>query len=255
MVSLRPSDAVEGGSLLDEADVFVKESKFVAYDFNGRSDKDRACLLWLLEDADGKEHPQYWSFGDIDRFAPSEDGDTLVAVGSAKQLTNSTNGVFMLTSVINAGFPEDRVTGSAGVFAGLYCHMRRVPQPKREGLAPQAGARELTVLVVDKIHNLPWEESKRGEVSSAPASASAPAAPNGGSAPASDEAKIRATEWVMELLSKGPTEKPTVSTKAFAAFMKDDDRNNVVRYASGPAIDDLVAAGVAKVDGETVSLV
>jgi len=160
--SLRPSDAIEGGGLLDNVDVMWKEVKFEMWDYNGTQAPSPALKV-LMEMEDETEAIQYFSCGAADAWAPSKDGTKLVPIGGAKGLSKSSNFMILLDSLIKADFPEDKIRDDCTVFEGLECHMVRVPAPKRPGLAP-AKARtdgrtyERTNFVVDVIHKLPWDK-------------------------------------------------------------------------------------------------
>lgn len=160
--SLRPSDAVEGGGLLDNVDVRWKEVLFEMWDYNGTQAASPALKV-VMEVEDGAEVTQYFSCGKAEDWTPSKDGRKLVPIGGARGLNKSSNFMILLDSMIKADFPEDKIGDDCSVFEGLEAHMVRVAAPKRPGLAPakaRADGRtyERTNLVVDVIHKLPWEK-------------------------------------------------------------------------------------------------
>jgi hypothetical protein len=156
-VSLKPSDQQQGG-ILDDMDVDLKSLTFVEYDYNGKADKPTLALLVVMGDSEGTDHDQYFSAGDLSRFQPSPDGKYAVAVAGAKGLSTTSNAALFLKSIVDQGFPEDRITHTVEPFEGANVHVVRVPQPKRSGLVQAEGERERTVLVVSKINRLPWEK-------------------------------------------------------------------------------------------------
>lgn len=165
--SLKPSDAVEGGGLLDNVDVMWKEVLFEMWDYNGTQAASPALKV-AMELDDGGEAVQYFSCGKAEDWTPSKDGKKLVPIGGARGLNKASNFMILLDSLIKADFPEDKIGDDCSVFEGLEAHMVRVPAPKRPGLAPakaRADGRtyERTNLVVDKILKLPWE--KKGATS------------------------------------------------------------------------------------------
>jgi hypothetical protein len=188
-VSLKPSDQQQGG-ILDDMDVDLKSLTFVEYDYNGKADKPTLALLVVMGDSEGTDHDQYFSAGDLSRFQPSPDGKYAVAVAGAKGLSTTSNAALFLKSIVDQGFPEDKITHTVEPFEGANVHVVRVPQPKRSGLVQAEGERERTVLVVSKINRLPWETAgkarptgKAATSASAgtrpPARQAAPAAQNG----------------------------------------------------------------------------
>ena len=161
-VSLKPSDQQQGG-ILDDMDVTFKSLSFVEYDYNGTVDKPVLALLVVMTDQDGTDHDQYFSAGDLNRFQASENGKYAVAVAGAKGLSTSSNAALLLKSIVDQGFPEDKLTHTVEPFEGMEAHVVRVPQPKRSGLAQKEGERDRTVLVVSKIIRLPWEKTGAGK--------------------------------------------------------------------------------------------
>lgn len=191
-LSLRPSTFSQGG-LIDDVDVEISRARFVSYDFEGKSDTPKLCILGILKDNDGNEHPQYWSAGDLQYFVPSEDpknadlnGITCVAVGEKSALNGSTNAALFLNSLVQIGFPEDKLDeGDLRVLEGLKVHVNRVAQPKRNNLPQKPGQsnRDPMVLIATALIALPGETPKAGAKAAAKPSTTAAAKPNGAAKP------------------------------------------------------------------------
>jgi hypothetical protein len=165
--SLRPSDFTTGG-LIDDVDIEVKEARFVMWDYAGQV-RDPVPALAVTMETGGEGTPitesytQYYSAGDARNLMPSADGKALEVVGGSGGLKSSSNAGQFLVSLVNAGFPEDRLLdGDISVMDGLEAHVHRIPQPERKGLVktPKQGDREATILVVSKIHRLPWDKKQ-----------------------------------------------------------------------------------------------
>ncbi len=175
-ISIRPSEAVEGGAVPVDRNLTWKECRFNLFDYtkkdgsivqkqDGSGPATTTALRVTLVDDDGLEMEQQYSAGDPERFVPSEDGMTLVAVGSATSLSKSSNLYLLLNALVNAGFPENKIPedGNCGVFEGLYAYHIGMPMPKRSGLAqvaPVEGARVPLISVPSEIHTLPWDAKK-----------------------------------------------------------------------------------------------
>lgn len=237
-VSLNPQDAVSGG-LLDDANVTWEEVSFVMWDYGGKTSEPVPALCVKMKDEDGEEHEQYWSIGRAQDWVPSEDGKELVAVGQKTGLNSNSNGMILLESLINAGFPEDQLGERVDALEGLKAHMIRVAAPSRPGLGNQQDQQgnPRTILTVDEIIQLPGESKAKGKGKGkgggkAKSQAKSQAA-NEQSQASDDELKEKATNTIMEILGEedGPVEKKKLPTKIFNKIKNDGDRNEVVKLA------------------------
>lgn len=192
-ISLRPSTFTAGGSLIDDVDVTFTRLRF-GYGYGeskGNADADGAVTLQTtMVDSDGNEHLGFYSVGN--GFVPSEGGSAeengkmLVAVGEKTGMNGGSNAALLITSLINAGLPEDLLdTGDVSKVEGTKAHVNRVPAPKRTNLPKRQGPnadREVTVLLITTIISLPGEKPKAGTkgpqaVAKPGAAAAKPAAP------------------------------------------------------------------------------
>lgn len=206
MSILRPSGFSEGGGLLDDVNATVKEARFEIFDYQGKGNAAPSARFTLsLED--GSEVSQNWSCGKATDWTPSEDGKTLVAIGRATALNRQSNVALLLESIVNSGFPEDRIGDDITIFEGMEAHFVRVPAPERKGLTKRTDAQgnviEQTVLVVDKIIKLPWEKKASAPKGQAKAPASAPKAPARAAAEGEDLTEV-ASAAVLEILAENP---------------------------------------------------
>ena len=204
MSILRPSGFSEGGGLLDDVNATVKKARFEIFDYQGKGNAVPSCRFDLqLED--GSEVSQNWSCGKATDWQPSEDGKTLVAIGRATSLNRQSNVALLLESIVNSGFPEDRIGDDITIFEGMEAHFVRVPAPERKGLTKRTDAQgnviEQTVLVADKIIKLPWEKKASAPKALAKAPASAPK-----KAPAAEGEDLTevASAAVLEILAENP---------------------------------------------------
>ena len=166
-VSLKPSKAITVTGLLDDVDVKIAEAKFAMFDYGGSTQPVPALKL-ALDPMDGSTPlEQYWSMGKATDWMPSDDGKELVPIGRATELTDSTNGMILLTSIVNAGFPESKLEDDISVLEGMECHVNRVAAPTRKGLQNDKG-KDKTILTITKIHKYPWDADAKPKTKSKP---------------------------------------------------------------------------------------
>jgi hypothetical protein len=178
--SLRPSDFSESTGLWEGIGV-ISEAEFVIWNYGGEGPNTPAAKF-TIQPEDGEEVEQYFSCGKESDWIPSKDGSRLMAVGRATGINTSSNFALLLASMVNAGYPEDKMTDSIKDFIGLNANWMRVPAPKRPGLKQKEGQeqKERTILTVGDIIQLPWEKKPK-------AGSKAPAKAAKGKAAAKDE--------------------------------------------------------------------
>ena len=230
-----PSSMGEGGGLLDDVDVTFKECRVCTWDYNGTVPAPVPAIRVAMQLSDGGETAeQYWSAGSGKDWMPSDDGKKLVAIGKATALVRSSNAGILMESIINSGYPEDKISDDISALEGMEVHMMRVPAPKRGGLAKSTRADgrefEATVLTVSKIHKLPWEKK------AAKGKGKDPEAING-------DVQATATAALMAVLANNPdgVTKQQIPGLVFKEVdAKDPNRNEVVKVVF---TDDFLKAG------------
>lgn len=239
--SLRPSDFSEGGGLLDDANVLWKELEFTTFDFNSGTEKP--VLKITMEDLDsdkGDDIVQYFSCGSEEMWQPSDDGRELEYIGKPRKdgsepnINKGTNFGILITSLIEAGYPEDQLETDCTTMQGLKCHMVRVPAPKRKNSSAfqRDDDRPQTNLIVETIIELPGGKkgAAKGKTSKPETKNTKPAATKkeeneGGDVDVND----RAVEVVMELLGeneKGLT-KQKLASLVFQRVKDDKNRSQI----------------------------
>lgn len=232
-VSINPADAVQGGGLFDDVDVTLTAVRVALWDYNGSIQTPVPALKVTMLGEGGNEFTQFYSAGDQKNFVPSDDQRHFVPVGKSSGLNDSSNAYAFLASLINSGFPADKVKDDVSVFDGTLCHVGNVPQKVRKGLAAPPDGKPKMVLVVDKIHKLPWENKAApgptGPTMSSPV-ASTPSQTAGSAGPGSPIWAKGAEGLVGILASKGGScAKGALAQEAFKFFAKDPDRNALVQ--------------------------
>jgi hypothetical protein len=232
-VSLKPSDAVTGGGLYDDLDVEIKQCRFKLWDYQGAIAKSILGLgvTFVIDDASqGGEFEQIYSAGDTKHFVPSDDGREAVRVGSQEGLSESSNAILFLRSLVNSGFPENQIGSDVSVFEGTRCHVNRQPQPKRAGLKVGDDEKKKDVLIVTKIHSLPGEKAKGKKLTGKVAKVAEQVAAGAGTGvDANGAVHDKAVETMLAILaSKGGTiKKGQIAQAAFQQLAKDPLRNQV----------------------------
>ncbi len=228
-IGLGPSGYVEGGGLLDNVVVDWTEVRFEMFDYGGQSDSGPVPALRVtFTPEDGEPSDQYFSAGKAEDWEPSKDGTTLVAVGNAKGINKSCNMAILIHSLIEAGFPEDKIEDDCTVFEGMITHVVRVPAPKRPGLVVRTRADgrtfEKTNLVVDKIIKLPWEKS--GKRTGATGSTKQEEKPEAG-----ETIEDKAVAAVIAAVSGagGALDKKKLGTVVYGDLKGDPDRSKIVQ--------------------------
>lgn len=158
LISLLPSEMVQGG-LIDDLNVTIKSASFTIFDYQGKAEP-RVCLRLELEDEEDGIHEQFYSAADPKHFAPSADGNGIVAVGEKGALNKGSNFEQFMVSLINAGFPEAKLREGATGMVGTKVHVVRKAQPQRGGIIRQEGQGQATILLVDQVLELPGEGKK-----------------------------------------------------------------------------------------------
>jgi len=246
--SLNPENFTEGGGLIDDVDVTFKECGFEMFDYQGKSATPAPCLKIVLAVEEGDDAEQYYSMGSTQDWIPSEDGSQLVAVGKATAIRLSSNGGIFLKSLIDAGFPADKLGDDISILTGLQAHMIQVPAPARKGLKKTKEQEEReekfgpkTILVVSEIKGLPWEtkapvgkpkaKAPAGKPAAAPAKAkattkaAAPAPETSG-----DDLTGEATTAILSILeAAGTITKKELPAKLFQTLKADPNRNEIIK--------------------------
>lgn len=257
-VSFKPSDFVEGGAVPVDRNLLWEKVRFALFNYTKKDGTIVATTTSAevhYKDDDGQEFVQNYSVGDPERFQPSSDGKTLVAVGAAPNLSKSSNFYLLINSLINAGFPENKVTDDISMLDGLYTYNIGLPEPKRAGLVRPTvegeQVRERVISVPSQILRLPWEKSKGKAAAARPAAVKAALAV---SAEIADENGIvaKAVEFIGKRVDdSGKAVRQSVAVAVFRDLAKDPDKDAIAGmiFTGGPEfLAALAAQGYSLVD-------
>jgi hypothetical protein len=204
-ISFSPDEFDSGTGLPDDVDATIESVDCVTWAYGGKGQPIPALkVIFKPDGADAFD--QFYSAGNLDRLVPADDGSTFYRVGKTSgKMSNSTNAAMFIISMVEQGFPKDKIAAIRGI-VGTYGHFARVPQPERPGLMREKkeGDRPKTILVCKAIHKMPWEKegnTKMVPPASQKTSPAATAKPNGAPAASSDMFNT-AVGYAMNVLKK-----------------------------------------------------
>jgi hypothetical protein len=216
---------VQGAGRLDDVDITVASARWVSWDYRGKIANAVLALQVNAVDAEGTEHEEYLSCGDLKFFVPSGDGKKAVPVGSQVKLNINTNAVAFIASLMNADTRGEmaaklRTSDDISVLDGLKLHVVQKAQPKRAGIVAAPGvasAEGKTQLIVEKVLSYPWEKAGAAPRAAAAAPAAAPKAGNG-APPVADANTELATSTLVTIVSEagGTIKKSAIAGKVFS---------------------------------------
>jgi len=258
-ISIRPEDMVEGGAVPAEKNLLIESARFALYDYNGKAPPTVAAKLDLVDD-EGTQYTQYYSAGDPLRFGPSPDGKTLVALGAAQNISKSSNFYTLMTNLVNAGYPENKLGSDISTLDGLYAFWTAVPQQKRAGLKKDEGAEapkfEKVVLVPSQILRMPGEKAGKAvpaKKGAAPASVAPVEAGNEGT-----EGGDAVTAGALALVARavgdsGSTTRQDLGVAVFKELATDPNRDAIAAMVYAPEFQAVLLANGYTIEGETFS--
>ncbi len=269
-VSLRPGDAQEGG-FLDDADVTIKSLRAGLQTYAGHTEyKPRAAIVATFITDDDREKVEYYPVGSTDKLVASGDTSKFLPVSGSGGIMKKSKGWYLVGSLINAGFPEDKVTDDLTVFDNTRVHVLLTTLPEK--IKDDKGAdKDNKALLVTKILKYPWEAAKGGAAKKAgaagstakAATTSAPAAP--AAATQMPELAQKATDTVAAVVAEagGTLSRVKLNQGVFRKLSNDPDRNQIVQTVGNVAFlqtlnDQMVQVGedikTLAFDGTNVTL-
>jgi len=150
----------EGGGILNDAIVVMRDPRFILGDYGGKRDMAVPMLsikmMEVSDEGEELEHNQYFSVGGAKDFIPDDTGTGLVKVGDRSAIVKTSNYALLMQSILDAGFPPERIKENDITFLNnLKCHVTRIAV-KREGM----DKKDTTAMVVDKIF---LDDDKKGK--------------------------------------------------------------------------------------------
>lgn len=234
--SLNPDSFLSGFVSAHDEDISVKDAIFHMFDYGGKGPTVPAARL-VMERDDGSTVEENLTVGSQSTVQPSPCGKFMNVTGPRGGFGEESNFGIFITSLLNAGFPADRLGEDITVLNGLKAHVMRIPLPKRTRRGEETGGKKVQdALTVTKIITLPGEDEKKsatgagkkkaGKKGSGKAAAKDDVAEND----TDDELTAKATEAVLEVLNAadgGPVAKNKLLQSVFTLLKNDPDKVKV----------------------------
>ena len=207
------------------------------------------------------EVTERYLLGGADQWAPNATKTGAIAIKEGGRIWNKSDVFKLMKSIIDAGFPKNRLAGDLSVLVRLDVHVSRVTQEGATYTDKKTGKeRTRTTLLVSKIYTdaaqLASGAYAKGATKATKATTKAgPAPAASGDDTANDDF---ATEVLVEVLGKGPLAKESVKSPAFLIITK--AKKSAIREAvqarlvNDAFLGSLVDAGIIAYDGTTISL-
>lgn len=248
--SLNP-DTFGVGGLPDDIDVIFTKLRYVDdFDYNGAISSPILAVKLDYVDRDGAEGTQHYSAGDLKRLIPSGDGKRAIPVAGkdSSVIIQTSNLAQLVMSLVNSGYPKDKLTDDVSQFEGMGVHVRRVAQSKKAGLKQEEGKKEQQVLVVSEILWMPGETPKfkpgsggkhpKNVGAGIPAGTTVPGTATTASTEAPDAALDEKTAgYIMQLLttSGGKVARNQIPATLFSVCKEDPLSSKILMLAYKPA--------------------
>jgi hypothetical protein len=250
----RPSQFKKGGGgFLNNVDGVISGYEFTdefaggpfkAGKVNGK-DKFHSlyCLLSVRVDGADEDVTTTLFVGGADDFEITDDGHTLTPVEDGRELGANTAFAKLITSLVEAGFPETNLPGDAFNFESIIgVRSRFVQRTDVEGTKKLGKRKDKKTgkeydrqdLVIDQVYSLPGTETAKPAAAKAGKAAPAAKAKAGKAAPVAagvDVAEL-ATDTLTTILSEagGTITKAKMGMKVIAKLMKDPNREAVRKF-------------------------
>lgn len=297
--SLLPENADISG-YLDGVEAVIVSCRTTTTDYNGTVTPAIPALgvQYAVPSLAKDKQPrvQHYSAGDAEHRIPSDDGKRfkLFFPDKHKGVPKDSNAFKFIQSILNAphvsgqgGFPRDRVSDDVSVFEGMRVRLKsealdKVSSKKVEGQKDSKASESRTIILVDQIIALPWEQGAQQQAAAAPpaatqapaqaAPAAAPPAPAAAGDPLGDANAVNAaTDVVVALLADekngGAIDKAKLGPLSFRLLSNNPSRLNATKLLSqqasaflptivgAPVIRGENMVGTVGFDGSKVTLV
>jgi len=251
---MNPENAVEGGGkLINDADVTIIGADYTDEWQYPNSDTFAFGFLLTMEtdepwgDDELTEHTQFYSAGQGDKFTITNKGRSLEPTSGATGLGKGCRANLFFTSLIEAGFPADKIENDTSLMLGTVMHVQRLPLPKGAfGGGKDDSGREKTYLACTQVISHPHQpNSPRTAKAIKKATKKSVKVDSGGN---SDDP----TKMVMGILSNagGTLEIPAFYQLVFDALESNPNRNTVIKQM-GASDNEFLSEGPWNYDAES----
>jgi hypothetical protein len=257
-VSLAVADQ-KASAFADDVDATIVQARFVDdFDYGGTQQPCVACRVEFQVDGADETFVQNYTLGDA--LIPCDDGNGLEAAPGkdAKGIGANTNLGKFLASLVSSGLDDEELAkNDISILDGLHVHLLAEARKLSEK-DKKAGKKPSSVLLVNKIHDEPFEAAKPTKGKAAAAKPAAKAA-----APAKGKAKVdpikEATDAAVLAVIEaagGSIAASKLSTPLFKAVKSENDVATTKKIVALGTSDEYLSGDDAPFDfdGTTLSL-
>lgn len=237
-------DNFSAGGFFDDVDGTI-----VSAEVNTWDEAPDKCfvVVGLTKDEDGPDaevRKEYYTLGDLDKFAPSKDRTRPVYEDGAK-INGNTKFALLVKSLINAGFPKSKITDDVRFLVGIRAHFNlasmniKADSKAYKGKKKEGGP---SVLLVTKLNDgaAPAAATKASggaaKTASAPAAGTAPAAASTAASAPAGAAEEAAVGVILEKLSEtGELAKRNLPNLMFQNIKDTETRKVAMKLAGDSA--------------------
>lgn len=179
-------DNFSAGGFFDDVDCTIVSAEVGTWD---EAPDKCFVILGLRKDGDDEDtelRKEYYTIGDLDKFAPSKDR-TRPVYEDGVRMNGNTKWAMLVKSLINAGFPKTSIADDVRFIAGVRAHVNLVSlniKADSKGFKGKKKEGGPSVLLITKLLDTPAPTGTKASAPktgrpSAAAPAAAPAASNG----------------------------------------------------------------------------
>lgn len=250
-VSFNPDDA---SGLIDNVRATIADVKVDYFTANSGEKFVNVDVTYKATDRDFTEH---YMLGRGDEWAPNAAKTGAIPLREGGRIWNKSDVFKLIKSLVDAGFPKNRVGTDLSVFKGTDVHLSRVVQEGATYKNKEGKEVTRTTLLVTRIYGLPGEKAG-GKAAVASKTAAAPAA----SATPDTSQDDYAMDVLVRALSdpKAGGSLPLAQIPQAAFILITRDKKAAVRQVVQARLQDeaflagLVEQGLIAFDGKTVTL-
>lgn len=158
LISINPQDAVKSSNFsIKDGDALLKTLRAATYDYNGK----REPVTVLRAEFIYNEEAIYGYYTCGKSLIPSADGKGFESISeNVTGFPDNCNAFMFVASLVNAGFPTDKLGKDLSIVDNTMVHVNSVPAPERD--YGTTAVKDRSIMIITKINIYPWDK-KRGK--------------------------------------------------------------------------------------------